>query len=356
MNLLIVDDEYYNVESIRMKIEKERPVFEQIYSAYNLKQALDIFHKADIAVMICDIEMPGGSGLELLEHVRRERYNTICIYLTAYAKFEYISQAMKLSTIDYLLKPVEDTQLFSSIDKAVLQFRKNESDIDNIIKITRMQENELSIQLKYWMELLEQNKLDELVSAVNAYLHQIHLYYSENSEMLENCYDSILKLLMNKLKNDDENAALELFEELIGRFLKERILESSQTMKQWVSDVLALYQNCKQNADNTDNAIATVKAYIHSHLDDKLDRDSLAAMVYLSPDYLSHCFKRETGLSLTNYIIEVRIQEAKRLLVKKESNIRDVALSCGFQNISYFTRQFKKSTGITPKEFRGNEK
>ncbi len=75
-------------------------------------------------------------------------------------------------------------------------------------------------------------------------------------------------------------------------------------------------------------------------------------MVYLTPDYLSHLFKRETGFSLTNYIIYERIEEAKRLLAGTSQNISDIATRCGFQNISYFSKQFRRFTGVTPREFR----
>lgn len=352
MNLLIVDDEYYNVESVKLKLEKERPVFEQIFCAYSLKQALEIFRKQEIAVMICDIEMPGGSGLDLLTHIRSQQLNTICIFLTAYAKFDYISQAMKLSSIDYLLKPVEDQQLIASVDKAVEQFRKQQKAISDNLQINRLKENELTIQMKYWAELLSQNKLDSLEAAASAYLHNLHLYQSVTEETLSAFYQSFLQLLSARLKNDGEETALELFEEFSDRTSKERAIASNAALKAWIPDILAVYQSCKSKAASADNAIATVKAYIHSHLDEKLDRDMLSAMVYLSPDYLSHCFKQQTGFSLTNYIIETRIREAKRLLAKKENSIRDIAITCGFQNISYFTRQFKKSTGMTPKEYR----
>ena len=98
--------------------------------------------------------------------------------------------------------------------------------------------------------------------------------------------------------------------------------------------------------------VAVVKEYIQTHLYDELNRDMLAASVYLNPDYLSHIFRKETGTSLTNYIIDKRIQKAKQLLAQNEMSIRDIAIACGFQNISYFSRQFKKSTGMTPREFR----
>ena len=100
MNLLIVDDEYYTVESISNKIRTLRPDFFEIFCAYNLTQALEAFSAHPIDLMICDIEMPGGSGLELLDQIRQAHYETVCIFLTAYAKFEYISRAMKLSGSD----------------------------------------------------------------------------------------------------------------------------------------------------------------------------------------------------------------------------------------------------------------
>lgn len=62
MNLLIVDDEYYTVESISNKIRTLRPDFFEIFCAYNLTQALEIFSTHPIDLMICDIEMPGGSA------------------------------------------------------------------------------------------------------------------------------------------------------------------------------------------------------------------------------------------------------------------------------------------------------
>lgn len=128
MNLLIVDDEYYTVESISNKIRTLRPDFFEIFCAYNLTQALEAFSAHPIDLMICDIEMPGGSGLELLDQIRQAHYETVCIFLTAYAKFEYISRAMKLSSSDYLLKPLDDHALLEALDKACAQCEKQQTD------------------------------------------------------------------------------------------------------------------------------------------------------------------------------------------------------------------------------------
>ena len=94
MNLLIVDDEYYTVESISNKIRTLRPDFFEIFCAYNLTQALEAFSAHPIDLMICDIEMPGGSGLELLDQIRQAHYETVCIFLTAISPEYYEAATM----------------------------------------------------------------------------------------------------------------------------------------------------------------------------------------------------------------------------------------------------------------------
>ena len=145
---------------------------------------------------------------------------------------------------------------------------------------------------------------------------------------------------------------LEAFRRQITVASPEQTFSSFGALREWISNSLLLFTQSRQAAASQDTAVATVKAYIESHLSDELDRDTLAAMVYLNADYLSHLFKKDTGSSLINYIIDRRIARSKELLAKGEMSIRDIAITCGFQNISYFSRQFKKSTGMTPRQFR----
>lgn len=92
---------------------------------------------------------------------------------------------------------------------------------------------------------------------------------------------------------------------------------------------------------------------IQPHLDENMTRESLATIVYLTPDYLSHLFKRRTVFSLTNDIIYDRIEAVRRLLAGTRLSISDITTRCGFQSISYFSKQFKRFSGMTPREFRG---
>ena len=158
MNILLVDDEYYNIESLEKKIEAYFDVFEHIFCAYSKEQALRYFEDNVIDIMICDIEMPGGSGLELLEQIRiRNNNQTICIFLTAFARFEYASKALKLSSFDYLLKPVKDETLRLSVQRAIDERRKKSLEEENAEMAAFWKEGELYLTEQLWSDVIHGN-------------------------------------------------------------------------------------------------------------------------------------------------------------------------------------------------------
>jgi AraC-like DNA-binding protein/ligand-binding sensor protein len=83
-----------------------------------------------------------------------------------------------------------------------------------------------------------------------------------------------------------------------------------------------------------------------------LTLDTLAKEVYLSKSYLSSIFKKELGISVTAYITNVRIDKSKRMLLEGKSSMAYIAAQCGFKDQSYFTKVFKKATGISPLRFK----
>lgn len=98
--------------------------------------------------------------------------------------------------------------------------------------------------------------------------------------------------------------------------------------------------------------ISMIRDYIHNHYAENIDLNSAAKMVNISPSHLSALFKKETGQNFSSYLIEFRMQIAKRLLANSDICIYEIAELTGYSGASYFGKAFKKQFGISPEEFR----
>lgn len=91
--------------------------------------------------------------------------------------------------------------------------------------------------------------------------------------------------------------------------------------------------------------------YLDQHYDRKISLEELSSRFYISPHYLSRKFKKHTGYSISQYLINRRMGEAERMLVFDHYSIRETAARCGYTDLQYFYKTFKKYTGCTPVEF-----
>jgi AraC-like DNA-binding protein len=92
--------------------------------------------------------------------------------------------------------------------------------------------------------------------------------------------------------------------------------------------------------------------FIHEHLGEVIEREQVAAQAHLSPGAFSRFFKTRTGMTLTEYVNELRIGRVCRLLAEADQKITDVAMECGFTNIANFNRQFLRRMEMTPRAYR----
>ena len=92
--------------------------------------------------------------------------------------------------------------------------------------------------------------------------------------------------------------------------------------------------------------------YISQHFSESLTLEEVAVHVHLNPAYFSSMFKQSTGSSFKEYLNMIRIEESKRLLANTDYTIIDIAIAAGFEDQSYFSKVFKKYTGLTPKQYR----
>lgn len=251
-SILLIDDEEIAIEAMKKGVNWEAFTDILVHTATNAEAARSVIMQVPVDIVVCDIEMPNGNGIELIEWIREKAFDIICVIMTCHAEFGYAQRAVSLGIYDYLLKPVDYEKLESVIAGAILERKR-----------------------------LERGKFADLY--------------------LADRIDSV-----SEPESEDE---------------------------------------IKANVEKT-------KDYIKRNISNELTRDEIANHVFLNPDYLNRIFKKETGYTIRDYIIQMRIGIAKEFLVKTDLSVSKIANSCGYTHMAHFSQIFKKYTDLTPQEYR----
>ena len=107
-----------------------------------------------------------------------------------------------------------------------------------------------------------------------------------------------------------------------------------------------------QDSGGESRRVARIKEYISVHYAENLRLEDLASLVGMAPSALSRFFKQHTSKTLVDYMIDVRLGNAARMLVDTTTSISEICYACGFNNLSNFNRSFKARRGYTPRDFR----
>jgi Response regulator containing CheY-like receiver domain and AraC-type DNA-binding domain len=125
-------------------------------------------------------------------------------------------------------------------------------------------------------------------------------------------------------------------------------------LRRWFTErMIDAMARIRERRSGSVRAVDAVKAIIASGYHEELDLASLAERVYLTPSYLSRLFKQETGVTITDYLIGVRIEQAKKLLRgRPDLKTYEVGERVGYPDSAYFNKLFKRIVGMTPNEYR----
>lgn len=177
MNILLVDDEPDVLEGILDGIDFNLLGFNIIYTATNSTQAKEILLHQKIDIMLTDIEMPGESGLELLQWVRDQKeLDVITLFCTSFANFDYAQKAVELHSFGYFLKPIFYTDLQEKIRKATLELQKKAVLNLHIIESIQTQKN------IFWKNYLEERAPNS--SSVPTVAYEDFFDYSSESKFI----------------------------------------------------------------------------------------------------------------------------------------------------------------------------
>lgn len=129
MNVLMVDDEPFVLEQLELLIKPVVPLW-RLYTAIDSSQALELFRKINFQLVFLDIELPGRSGLEVADLLRRKNKNVEIVILTAHQDFNYAKQSINLGVSAYLTKPIIQEELNKIVERHAMDIESRDySDI-----------------------------------------------------------------------------------------------------------------------------------------------------------------------------------------------------------------------------------
>ena len=231
-SVYIADDEMWVIVGLKKRIEKTGLPFQVIGEANNGVMALEEIEKKKPDILFTDIRMPGYSGLELLELLRKKELQTKVILISGYAEF-----AIRNGAYDYLLKPIDQEKLQIVLERIL----------------------------------------------------------GDGAGILENEQELVAPSTIRKIMDE-----------------------------------------------------------IKEHYTENITLTGLAEKYAISVSYLSELLKEHLQLSFSEYISSKRIQKAKELLADESLSIEQIAEQTGYNDYFYFTKVFKKNTGISPSKYRKN--
>lgn len=121
--------------------------------------------------------------------------------------------------------------------------------------------------------------------------------------------------------------------------------------------VLLILRNTKSgftvaSSDRTSRECRFIEQYLDEHFSEDISLDTLSRLTYMNKYYIVHAFKKYKGVSPINYLINIRISEAKHLLQTTNYSVSKIAQSIGFSSQSYFSQVFRKELEMTPLQYR----
>ncbi len=234
-----------------------------------------------------------------------------------------------------------------------LLFKTNSDSNNDVIANMKFMEQRYAYENEIMMAVSSGNdhKVSNFISTITEYN-----FDSRTPDVLRN-YKNYAVVMNTLLRKAVENGGVHpvYIDELSTNFaIKIEQGSSIETVQEIMRDMFKSYCRLvrKHSTKKYSSTVQKTIALIEYDLSANLTLSTLAKTQNISSGYLSTIFKKETGKTLTEYIIEKRIDYAMRLLSTTRLQVQTVALHCGIMDVQYFSKIFKKKTGKTPKEFR----
>lgn len=416
LRILLADDEPLVLIGLQGMLEWEKLGYTICGTARNGKLALEAIEREKPDIVIADVKMPVMDGLSLAHTCHEKGPLPVFIMLTSSEDFSYARRAIEAGVVDYLVKmDLTPTSLCGALERASEKVKKERALTGQMPSKSEMEEGLRTLQDRFLIRLYaglipDEAHLQQEMKGLDLHLDQPCLIAAWGEilpanaamtteqqlklnlaccRMLETTLQNYLPVHATGTDVLHFSALFSLTEEQgrdVKAFLEPLLKKASQILYNYFSArllwavgrpaaaPLGLPRRCRELdtlrlllsdsepilfAEDMDSdasasklqTVAQVKAYIRDHLSEKLTLADVAAVFSFSPGYLSQLFGKYGG-GFVEYITEARVAAAKEMLEKGDKKIYEIAEELGFESSFYFSKVFKKATGLSPREYQ----
>lgn len=412
-HILLADDEPIILSGLQSMLSWERLDCSIAGSVRNGKQALDFISRHHPDIVICDINMPLLSGLELIAACAERYPEIVFIMLTNHQDFHMAQQSLRSRAVDYLLKiDLDEEKLTHSIKLAVAECEKRRKLSRSFGTNSRWEESPGKAILHYAAALLagDEDSTEQAIAGLErqgasrrcamslllmdpANIPNISAFTQEERARLFSFHRSLVEDVAQKVFRDQPyvvfppksgSDSITMFfwnladTNLISRFhakltstlgdisqmhitiLTSQIM-SGQALKEMNLQMELLKREIKvcphplifyNQAMSKADYVAAAKRYVESHILERVLVQDVATTIGITPNYLSSLFKKQLGQNFMDYVNATKIKHSCSLLRDGKHLVYEVSHMLGYDNAYYFTKVFKRYMNMTPTEYQ----
>jgi two-component system response regulator YesN len=410
--VLLVDDEPLMLSVIKRLINWKKNGCLVAGTASNGAEAREKLEKLRPGIVICDIAMPGVSGLDLLKQAYTEFPGTVFIMLTNQEEFEFARESLRYRAVEYLVKNnLESGILEKALGQAIEELKNRNTlhhvkEADGYLEAARRQAQVRDAAARFLQKdeplppaeaglLAEEGMLSDFAFAFiplnfavlpeypdipEEETRKIFEWETEIAERLASSFFPRFLLFPYSAAGAGSAENLLLFAwgmspgawESGAAGFRDRFVKMSGQITRLGAEVMAsgfygqadasespARRLCRMeqqyNAarkETHSEALKKARQYILDNVEKRIMLQDVAEYVCISPGYLSTLFRREYKQTLIDFINQVKVDLACQLLRESDYRINEISYKLGFENAFYFTRMFRRRTGLTPSEYQ----
>ncbi len=372
--VILVDDEYIIRKKIRELIDWENLGFEVVADFEDGAETINFLKNNVVDLVITDIKMTNISGIGVAEYIYKYTPETVVVFLSGYNEIEYAKFGMQYGVKKYLNKPISKATLKKEIIslKEYLDKLNDKQECFDFGLYTNFFHNIISgndvTDSRFMKEFMANNyhfcsfdmilEKEKITNKRTRALMNIFRFCFLDTFCCIMSHDACMYKIIMFSKKEFSKTWDKEYSDTIYESLNMKVYIDNITYFGTPSQIKNIYNKDKEESSvsvRTKRFVERLKEYVDAHFTEDISLETLSKEFFVSSYYISRVFKKGVGLNISEYVMQKRVDYAKKLLLTTDLSITEIMFKVGYNAEPYFFTLFKKYTGMTPVQFKNKE-